>query len=85
MNTPLKQHREGRNLTSREVALALDITPSHYRRIEIAEVSASPATADRIAKYFGNAVTRDQILFPEDYQELLNKRPSRAARLQRAG
>jgi transcriptional regulator with XRE-family HTH domain len=69
MLTPLKLHREKQNLVSREVALALKITPSHYRRIEIGETRASPAVANRIAKYFGNAVTRDQILFPEDYVE----------------
>lgn len=81
--TPLRAHRESQKLVSRHVALALGITPSHYRRIEIAEVTASPHVANQIAKYFGNAVTRDQILYPEDYPQP-KKKPVRSAQLQEA-
>jgi transcriptional regulator with XRE-family HTH domain len=83
MLTPLKVYREKRNLTSRSVAVELGITPSHYRRIEIAETTASAALANKIAKHFGNAVTRDQILFPEDYVDL-GKKPGTAGSLRRA-
>ena len=69
MQTPLKTYREKQKLVSRHVALQLGITPSHYRRVEIGETPASPELANKIAKHFGNAVTRDQILFPEDYAE----------------
>jgi len=80
MITPLRAHRESLKLTSRQVAIALYITPSHYRRIEIRETKASPAVANKIAKYFGNAVTRDQILFPEDYHVALIKPVGRVRR-----
>jgi transcriptional regulator with XRE-family HTH domain len=69
MITPLKTYREKQKTPSRHVAIELNITPSHYRRVEIGETKASPELANRIAKYFGQAVTRDQILYPEDYME----------------
>jgi transcriptional regulator with XRE-family HTH domain len=84
MNTPLKTYREDRRLTSREVAVALGINPSHYRRVEIGETVPSPHVANQIAKYFGNAVTRDQILFPEDYLTPEKKSSGSAAQLRRA-
>lgn len=83
MTTPLKAHREGNKMTSRQVALDLGITPSHYRRVEIGETAASPELANRLAKYFGNAITRDQILYPQDYVDT-PIRVSRAAQLQEA-
>lgn len=67
MITPLLTHREKLGQSQRQVAVALGIDPSHYRRVEIGETAASPELANRIAKYFGNAITRDQILYPEDY------------------
>jgi transcriptional regulator with XRE-family HTH domain len=75
MITPLKKYREKQKTPSRRVAIELNITPSHYRRVEIGEVKASPELANRIAKHFGNAVTRDQILFPEDYIEREPEKP----------
>jgi transcriptional regulator with XRE-family HTH domain len=68
MITPLLEHRKNKlKLRGRHVALDIGIDPSHYRRIEIGEVKASPEVANLIAKHFGNAITRDQILFPADY------------------
>ena len=84
MPTPLKACREKRKLVSRHVAIELGITPSHYRRIEIGETAASPELANRIAKYFGNEVTRDQILYPEDYTDTGARKPTPAPQLQEA-
>jgi len=49
------------------------VNQSQYSRVESGKRRASPELANRIAKYFGNAVTRDQVLYPEDYEEVLNK------------
>jgi transcriptional regulator with XRE-family HTH domain len=85
MITPLKTHREKLKLTSRSVALELGITPSHYRRVEIGETAASPELANRLAKHFGNAITRDQILYPEDYTDAAARKPAhQAQQLQKA-
>ncbi len=65
--TPLRKERERRNLAATDVAAAIGIDQSHYSKIENCKVIPSPTVADRIAKHFGNAVTRDQILFPHDY------------------
>lgn len=53
-------------------------------RVENGKRRPSPELANRLAKYFGNAVTRDQILFPEDYAEPTGKKPSRSTTLQEA-
>jgi transcriptional regulator with XRE-family HTH domain len=71
--TPLRKHREELKLTSRKVALDLDIDPSHYRRVEIGETPASAEVADKISKYFHGVVTRDQILFPQYYPDRTRK------------
>jgi transcriptional regulator with XRE-family HTH domain len=83
MITPLQAHREKLGQVQRHVAVALGIDPSHYRRVELALVQASPELANRIAKYFGNAITRDQILYPEDYAAAPLRKPAR--QLQAAG
>jgi hypothetical protein len=46
-------------------------------RIENGIRRTRPELAERIAKFFDNAVTRDQILFPADYveQDLPPKKP----------
>lgn len=78
MSTPLRLARETRGLTTREVAKAVDINQSHYVRVEGGK-RPSPTLANSLAKFFDNAITRDQILFPEDYPE--RKKPS--ARIRR--
>lgn len=80
MVTPLKSERKKRNIPIREIALALRVQVSTINRIENGKAHPSPELANRIAKYFGNAVTRDQILFPEDYTEQQGK----STRLQKA-
>lgn len=65
--TPLMRYREGRGVSQRSIAVALNVDPKHYRNVERGESHPSIDLADRIAKHFGNAVTRDQILYPADY------------------
>jgi len=83
ITTPLRIAREKKGETTRVVASAVKIDQSQYVRVESGKRRASPDLADRLAKYFGNAVTRDQILFPLDYP-ITAKKPVRAARPQLA-
>lgn len=65
--TPLKAARLEKKWTVPEAAKRCDINKGNYYRIEMDQVGVGPELADRIAKVFGNLVTRDQILFPKDY------------------
>lgn len=67
MTTPLKLARERRHLSQSEVAEAVGIVRGHYGRIENRVVGASPAVAKKLADFFGEPLTRDQILYPEEY------------------
>lgn len=67
METPLKKIRNARDLSQATVAQALSINQAHYCRVENGDTGASPALARKIARYFGNAVTEHQILYPDDY------------------
>lgn len=67
MSTPLRLIREKRGESTYDVALAVGVNQSQYSRVESGKRRPSPELANRIAKHFGNTVTRDQILFPEDY------------------
>jgi transcriptional regulator with XRE-family HTH domain len=69
MTTPLRKVREKRGASTYEVAAAVNINQSQYSRVECGKRRPSPDLASRIAKYFGNAVIGDQILFPEDYMQ----------------
>jgi transcriptional regulator with XRE-family HTH domain len=70
----LRKARMSRGLKKSQVANLLGIHRSEYGRIEERldkdQRGASPELADRIAREFHNAITRDQILFPKDYASL---------------
>lgn len=68
MVTPLRKARDEKGESTYVVAAAVGVNQSQYSRVESGKRRPSPDLADRLAKYFGN-VTRDQILFPEDYAE----------------
>ena len=82
ITTPLKLHRVSCGLSSRQLANAVNIDQSQLNRIENGKASASLDLTNRIAKFFNNAVTRDQILFPEDYPA--DKKLTRATRTAKA-
>lgn len=85
MNTPLKIERTKRKLTGEALAREIGVSQSYIARLENGTQRASPDTACRIAKYLENAVTRDQILFPEDYVTAdLPPKKTPTPRLQRA-
>lgn len=69
MHTPLKAIRLRRNVTTQQLSDAVKVTQPTISRVENGRKRPSPDLANRIAKYFNGAITRDQILFPEDYAE----------------
>jgi DNA-binding XRE family transcriptional regulator len=69
MVTPLKIERVKRAVSTEALAAAVGVRAPSINRLENGRMRASPDLANRIAKFFGNAVTRDQILFPEDYPQ----------------
>lgn len=73
--------RKSRGLSLLEVAKSMDVTEGHISRVERGAVQASPDLANRLAQFFNNAVTRDQILFPGDYA-VRGKKPVRSERPQ---
>ena len=67
--TPLKRERLKRGITTWALAQEVGVHSPTINRLENAKAQASPALAARLARFFGNAITRDQILFPEDYPQ----------------
>lgn len=83
MITPLRRARERRKLTQLEVATAVNIERSYYSKIENAAEGVTAATAKRLAEFFGKPLTRDQILFPEEYPQPRDDRPLRSQQTSR--
>jgi transcriptional regulator with XRE-family HTH domain len=77
MVTHLRAERTKRGISTAQLAIAVGVSSPTINRIENRKMRASPELAERIAKFFDNAVTRDQILFPADYveSELPQKKP----------
>jgi transcriptional regulator with XRE-family HTH domain len=65
--TPLRRLREERGISAEDLARAVESTQSTISRIENARRRPSPDLALRIEQHFKNAITRDQVLFPEKY------------------
>lgn len=83
MATPLQIARAKRGHSTYEVAEAVGVNQSQYSRVESGKRRPSPDLAKRLADYFGNEVTRDQIIYPELYV-LKPRGPGRAQQLQKA-
>ena len=64
---PCYKIRVKRGISLTALANELGFAKSHLSKVEHCQSQASPELANRIAKFFGNEVTRDQILFPQDY------------------
>jgi len=58
--------RKQRELSLSTVAAGVGCTEAHIWRIEQGQCGASPELADRIAKFFGNGIAREQILYPAE-------------------
>lgn len=67
--TPLKHLRNTRKLSIHAVAEAVGTNPGNMSRIENGKQRASPGLAEKIAKYFGYAITEIQILYPERFDQ----------------
>lgn len=65
--TPLKLEKERCGLTTEQIAAAVGVKQPTISRIENGVRRPSPELANRIATFFKNAITRDQVLFPEEY------------------
>lgn len=65
--TPLRLARQRRDLTLDDVAAAVEVDISTISRIENGKQVASPALAEKLSKFFGNAVTEIEILYPERF------------------
>lgn len=70
--TPLKFHRMQARITQEDLAQAVGVNKSTICRIETGgpdgRFRTTPDVADAIQKFFNGKVTRDQILFPQDYK-----------------
>jgi transcriptional regulator with XRE-family HTH domain len=80
MATPLKLARERREMSQAQLAKAMGVTPPHITKIESGVFQASPALAKKLAAFFGAPLTRDQILFPEEYTDVHSPTPVRPQR-----
>lgn len=69
MQSPLKRTRLNTGRTLSEVAEAVGTNPGNMSRIENGKQRASPGLAEKIAKYFGYAITEIQILYPERFDQ----------------
>ena len=66
--TPLKKLRESRGLTQAAVAAAIGMPQSTFAKIEGGETPQADS-AERIAKYFGSAISEAMILWPERFPD----------------
>ena len=81
METPLKRERLTRGLSTADVATAMNVAHPTINRIENGRKRPSPELAKRLAQFFEGALSRDQIMFPEEYP-VPAKKPARSARPQ---
>ena len=62
--TPLKKLREARGISQTEVAKAIGIDQATLCKIEAGAHAPRKPTALALAKYFGSAISLEQIVFP---------------------
>lgn len=65
--TPLRKIRLAREESIHQVADAVGTNAGNLSRIETSKQKASPELAEKLATYFGYAVTEIQILYPERF------------------
>ena len=68
MKSPLRQARESRGLTLKDVANGVSMDPGNLSRVERGEQVPSKEVVEALAKFFGNSVTELQIIYPERFQ-----------------
>jgi transcriptional regulator with XRE-family HTH domain len=77
MATPLKLERTKRGIGIPALAKEMGVAQPTINRIENGKKRPSPELAKKLSHYFDNAVTRDQIMFPEEYPETAGRKPIR--------
>jgi transcriptional regulator with XRE-family HTH domain len=78
MTTPLRNARYQAERKLEEVAAAVGISEGALSRIECAKQKASPAVAERLARYFGT-ISELEILYPERFLQKSGDEEGRAA------
>lgn len=68
MKSPLRQARESRGLTLKDVANGVSMDPGNLSRVERGEQVPSKEVVEALARFFGNSVTELQIIYPERFQ-----------------
>ena len=84
MKSPLKLERERRGLSAEALARAVGVKQPTINRIENGRKRPSPDLANRLAIFLEGSVTRDQIIFPEDYPAEVPKKGPSSVRLVKA-
>lgn len=72
--TPLMIARERKGVSLGDMAKALKTSRGHLSRIERGERRPNLDLAKKISDFFATEITRDQILFPEEYAARSNNR-----------
>jgi transcriptional regulator with XRE-family HTH domain len=67
--TPLRKIRRFRGMSQMQVAARVGINQSHFSKIERGDVKPTPEVAEKLARFFGHAITELEILYPERYME----------------
>ena len=67
--TPLKKLREARGLSQTDVAKATGIDQATLSRIEGGTYGPRKQAYLALAKYFGSAISLEQIAFPERFED----------------
>ena len=68
-HSPLASQRMRLGISIRSLAGLMGCDSSHLSRLERGQATASPALSQKLANFFENKITRDQILFPKDYEK----------------
>jgi predicted transcriptional regulator len=86
MVTHLKKKREELGISAEALALEVGVSQAAISRVENGKAQASPRLADKLVRFLGPSITRDEILFPEyyDVDAPIRKPVHSAAQLQEA-
>jgi len=76
--TPLATIRKSRGLSLGDLSKMVDYDRGGLSRIERGIARPRPELANRLVTAFEGKITRDQILFPEEYPEPTQKKPVRS-------
>ncbi|QMV19655.1 helix-turn-helix domain-containing protein [Granulicella sp. 5B5] len=71
MSTPLSKVRaaDPRKPSQQDVAKAVGVSRPHYSKIEAGTANASPRVAAKIKEFLHHAISENEILYPERYQD----------------